>query len=291
MHNWYLCGMQSSPACAYATRSVRPRPTDLRLALAPADVGVGVTWARRILSRPGPHAGAGGAERRYYGERDLCLWAHCVVLLDQRTAAANAITMLIQNNLYTAPISHAPQFFAYEYCKRGFQVMFDGWRAVQGAKPSDASAALSFSSPSVTEREAQVRSLTSGAAAGVIGKLAVYPLDTVKRRLQVQGMTRSSSYGATKTYRGTLHALASIAREEGPIAGWYKGTVPAVLKSAVGAAVTFWSYEATLSALRRGGWLLAPEQGLGLEEGQSLSAKDTNGGMLAAAAVACACTR
>jgi hypothetical protein len=64
------------------------------------------------------------------------------------------------------------------------------------------------------------RSLLSGATAGLLGKLAVYPLDTVKKRLQVQPGAHAS---AKHHYKGTLHAMRTIAVEEGVIRGLYRG--------------------------------------------------------------------
>lgn len=141
------------------------------------------------------------------------------------------------------------QFLAYERCKGAYDgVVLPCWRRLTGGATvaSTSGAALP---PQLSLGEAQARSLACGALAGVLGKLAVYPLDTVKRRMQVQGMARSAAYGAPTAYAGTLDALATIAREEGVIGGWYKGTVPALLKSAVSVAVTFWAYEGTLALL------------------------------------------
>lgn len=103
-------------------------------------------------------------------------------------------------------------------------------------------------SDSVEIRSSHIRNLICGAIAGTLGKLSVYPLDTVKKRLQVQGMKRNETYGAIRVYTGTLHAIRSIISEEG-IAGLYKGLSPSLLKAGTGAAVTFWSYEFAVSCL------------------------------------------
>ena len=99
-----------------------------------------------------------------------------------------------------------------------------------------------------------LRNLLCGAFAGTLGKLFVYPLDTVKKRLQVQGMKRSETYGEMRTYTGTFNALSSIAIEEG-IMGLYKGLSPSLLKAGTGAAMTFWSYELAATCLREQGWV------------------------------------
>lgn len=101
-------------------------------------------------------------------------------------------------------------------------------------------------------------SLVAGAVAGVVGKAATYPLDTVKKRLQVGGMQRSQAYGVTANYSGAVDALVRMAREEGVLAGWYKGTVPSLWKAALGAALTFWGNEAATTLLARHGAFAAP---------------------------------
>jgi len=99
-----------------------------------------------------------------------------------------------------------------------------------------------------------LRNFVCGAFAGTLGKLFVYPLDTIKKRLQVQGMKRNETYGETRTYSGTINALRSIAIEEG-ITGLYKGLSPSLLKAGTGAAMTFWSYELAVACLRDNGWV------------------------------------
>jgi solute carrier family 25 thiamine pyrophosphate transporter 19 len=96
-----------------------------------------------------------------------------------------------------------------------------------------------------------LRSLASGALAGTVGKLVVFPLDVVKRRMQAQSQQRDARYGAAREpYRGTLDALRSIAREEGPRA-LLKGLAPSLLKAGAAAALTFWSYETAAARLRQ----------------------------------------
>jgi len=98
---------------------------------------------------------------------------------------------------------------------------------------------------------ADMRSLLAGALAGIIGKFVVYPLDTVKKRLQMSGVARPAAYGPQETYTGAWDALVKIARKEGIVRGWYKGTVPSIMKAAMGAALTFWSYDAATRTLER----------------------------------------
>jgi solute carrier family 25 thiamine pyrophosphate transporter 19 len=94
----------------------------------------------------------------------------------------------------------------------------------------------------------RVRSLVAGGIAGVLGKFAVYPLDTVKKRLQMQSRAGAAVAGG-RTYTGTLDALLRIGREEG-IRGLFKGTAPSLLKAGAGAAFAFASYESAGTWLR-----------------------------------------
>ncbi|XP_021760348.1 mitochondrial adenine nucleotide transporter ADNT1-like [Chenopodium quinoa] len=64
--------------------------------------------------------------------------------------------------------------------------------------------------------------LGAGATAGIIAMSATYPMDMVRGRITVQ--TDKSPY----QYRGMIHALSTILREEGPRA-LYKGWLPSVI--------------------------------------------------------------
>eukprot|EP00887_Chlorella_sp_A99_P002895 scaffold6.g2895.t1 len=65
-----------------------------------------------------------------------------------------------------------------------------------------------------------------GAAAAAAALTATMPLEVARRRLQVQG-----ALGRPVLYRGTLHCLASIARDEGA-AGFFAASLPLYLKVA-----------------------------------------------------------
>lgn len=91
----------------------------------------------------------------------------------------------------------------------------------------------------------------AGTAASVIAKTAVFPLDTVRKRIQVQGPTRSRyvhknipDYGRLGT-RGTLRTIMKM---EG-MRGLYKGLTVSLFKAAPASAVTVWTYERVLRAL------------------------------------------
>lgn len=94
-------------------------------------------------------------------------------------------------------------------------------------------------------------SSSCGAVAGVCAKLAVYPFDVAKKRLQVMGFEDARRpFGATAQYSGLVHCLASIVRQEG-MRGVYKGTGWALIKAGVTSGLYFASYEACCRALHK----------------------------------------
>lgn len=72
---------------------------------------------------------------------------------------------------------------------------------------------------------------TAGVFASVFAKTAVFPLDLVRKRLQVQGPTRARYIHTNipEYNRGVIRALATIWRNEG-YRGWYRGLTVSLLK-------------------------------------------------------------
>lgn len=92
---------------------------------------------------------------------------------------------------------------------------------------------------------------TSGVVASIVAKTAVFPLDLVRRRIQVQGPTRTRYvYNDIPEYSSALRALATIVRTEGFLA-LYKGLPISLMKAAPASAVTLWTYEQTLGLMMR----------------------------------------
>lgn len=114
---------------------------------------------------------------------------------------------------------------------------------------------------------------TAGVFASVFAKTAVFPLDLVRKRLQVQGPTRTRYIHTNiPEYRGVILGLAAIWKREG-YRGWYRGLTVSLLKvgrscllsndfefgnqanhhssiqAAPASAVTMWTYERVLHSL------------------------------------------
>lgn len=74
------------------------------------------------------------------------------------------------------------------------------------------------------------RPFVYGGMASIAAEFSTFPIDTTKTRLQIQGQKISSRHSELK-YRGMLHALYRISREEG-VKALYSGIGPAVLRQA-----------------------------------------------------------
>jgi len=88
-------------------------------------------------------------------------------------------------------------------------------------------------------------SAAAGTVAGGVSKLAVYPLDTVKKRLQAQTFRPSLPH---LRYRGMTDCFIRTAAEEGPRA-LYRGLLPTIVKSMASTGLTFAIFTGTKAAL------------------------------------------
>ncbi|RMJ07731.1 Mitochondrial thiamine pyrophosphate carrier 1 [Fusarium euwallaceae] len=87
---------------------------------------------------------------------------------------------------------------------------------------------------------------TAGMMASILAKTAVFPLDLVRKRIQVQGPSRSRYvYENIPEYSTARGAIRSILRTEG-FRGLYKGLPISLIKAAPASAVTLWTYEQTM---------------------------------------------
>ncbi|KKY26484.1 putative mitochondrial deoxynucleotide carrier [Phaeomoniella chlamydospora] len=89
----------------------------------------------------------------------------------------------------------------------------------------------------------------AGVMASTLAKTGVFPLDLVRKRLQVQGPTRSRYvHRNIPEYRGVLRTIKVIFAKEG-IRGLYRGLVVSLMKAAPTSAITMWTYERALKIL------------------------------------------
>ncbi|KAA0196556.1 Mitochondrial thiamine pyrophosphate carrier [Fasciolopsis buskii] len=74
-------------------------------------------------------------------------------------------------------------------------------------------------------------------------KCVIYPLDMVKKRLQIQGFEKArAGFGRVPTSRGMCDCLMKIWTTEGAVA-LFKGLRPTLLKSCVSISCRFTVYE------------------------------------------------
>jgi solute carrier family 25 (mitochondrial thiamine pyrophosphate transporter), member 19 len=94
---------------------------------------------------------------------------------------------------------------------------------------------------------------TAGIMASIISKTAVYPLDTVRKRLQVQGPSRMKYVhrNIPEYTTGVAGTIKMILRREG-VRGMYRGLTVALVKAAPTSAVTVWTFERVMVVLK--GW-------------------------------------
>eukprot|EP01133_Synstelium_polycarpum_P004003 gene4003-4634_t len=86
-------------------------------------------------------------------------------------------------------------------------------------------------------------SLAFGAISGASAQTITYPIDLLRRRLQVQGIG-----GGARLYTGPLDACIKVIQEEG-VLGLYKGMIPCYLKVIPAISISFCVYEMMKSLL------------------------------------------
>ncbi|OLY79715.1 putative mitochondrial carrier [Smittium mucronatum] len=102
-----------------------------------------------------------------------------------------------------------------------------------------------FFTPAGESSPSGVNKLICGAIAGCIAQTFTYPLDVLRRKMQVASMSELEL-----GYSSTWDALKKILATEGP-KGLYRGLVPNYLKVAPAIGVSFWSYELCNEFLRK----------------------------------------
>nr|CAH8862834.1 unnamed protein product [Trichobilharzia regenti] len=105
-------------------------------------------------------------------------------------------------------------------------------------------------------------SLWAGGFSGLLAKTVIYPLDLVKKRLEIRGFEKARTDFGTlpksytpatykhisllqmnkSQYFATLTCLADILRQQG-LRGIFKGWIPSAVKATLTTGLTFWFYE------------------------------------------------
>lgn len=103
----------------------------------------------------------------------------------------------------------------------------------------------------------------AGVMASVTAKTATFPLDLVRKRIQVQGPTRAKYvHKNIPEYRGTVRTICTILATEG-YRGLYRGLIVSLFKAAPASAVTMWTYERALKF-----YIKLGQEGDKIEEGR-----------------------
>lgn len=90
----------------------------------------------------------------------------------------------------------------------------------------------------------------AGVVASVLAKTGVFPLDLVRKRLQVQGPTRTRYvHRNIPEYDGVVRSITMILRTQG-VRGLYRGLTVSLFKAAPASAVTMWTYERALKVIQ-----------------------------------------
>lgn len=93
----------------------------------------------------------------------------------------------------------------------------------------------------------------AGAISGGVSKFVVYPLDTIKKRLQAQAFETFWGSGIKRStsahYKNMVDCGLSIFREEG-VGAFYRGLVPTVMKTMMATSLTFAIFQLTKNTLQ-----------------------------------------
>jgi hypothetical protein len=122
------------------------------------------------------------------------------------------------------------------------------WRALGGPPPAAAAAAPGGGSAAPPPPPPPLPPLplpwqiASAASAGCAAALVTNPLELAKLRLQVQRGGGAAARPAADLYHGTLHAIATIAREEGARA-LFRGAAARIAFHVPGTAITMTLFE------------------------------------------------
>lgn len=113
------------------------------------------------------------------------------------------------------------------------------FRAIKDGQKSNTNAFYSIS-----------KNALCGGIAGGVSKLVVYPLDTIKKRMQIQVLANTLDGAASMPrYSSIPDLLRKTLRTEG-VKGFYKGIIPTSTKAVVSTAVTFAAFDLARDVLK-----------------------------------------
>lgn len=105
--------------------------------------------------------------------------------------------------------------------------------------------ATEFSTYEFAKNALGMSPLIAGGVAGAAASAVCYPLETVRRRLQVQGFVQNQTYN----YSGFMTGISSMIAKEG-VGGLYRGFIPNLLRIAPAISLSFATYEVALGYFR-----------------------------------------
>src|SRR5436853_6111391 len=91
-----------------------------------------------------------------------------------------------------------------------------------------------------------------GAMSGIISKTGVFPLDLIRKRMQLQTPKQNKFFiDNIPLYTNSITAnIITIIKNEG-LRGLYRGLTPAIIKAAPTSAVTFFAYNKSREFLEK----------------------------------------
>ena len=89
-----------------------------------------------------------------------------------------------------------------------------------------------------TQKLPTMESLFCGATAGFVGSLVMYPLDLVRRQMQMTGLQGRKAY-----HRGNFDAFRHVWQNDNGIRGFYRGIIPELAKVVPNIAIIFCVFE------------------------------------------------
>ena len=101
----------------------------------------------------------------------------------------------------------------------------------------------------LSDHATAANSAYAGSISGALSKIAVYPLDTVKRRLQAQAFLTADKASGQTIYAGLCDCFRTIYQQEAGLPAFYRGMVPSVLKTAISSSLSFAFYRWTKNVL------------------------------------------